>query len=484
MPTVNVQVASGLTFALAEKSSSLAFEELPDDVIEIARQAMLDWFGVTLSGSGEDGPMMLLETLPPGDPSDDRTVSVVGHTVRLTALHAAFVNGTASHRLDFDDVNLNFLGHASVAVIGAALALAEQQDASGKELITAFVSGYETACRIAMAIGPQPYLRGFHATGTVGTFGATAACCRLLDLDAAQTAVAFGIAASQAAGLKSNLGTMTKSFHAGKACENGLLAALLAARGFTASSESIEADQGFAALAGGTCNMTAALADPPSGWHLRDNLFKYHAACFFTHSMIDGIRDLCSSGHVVAEQVEQITVHVGALELGACAIPEPATGLEVKFSLVHLAAMALLDRGTTVITDDDAEDPQVIAVRSKVTLTDDGLPGQPTRVDIELCDGTTLHAAHDVNTPQTDRTVQYERLCGKFLTLAEPVVGSAARTLLDTLNILDSDVAVRHLVSLTRPCRTPTLTARPRRMPEAAAGRQISSESESEEGTG
>jgi 2-methylcitrate dehydratase PrpD len=448
---MSVVATPGLTLALAERSSSLAFEELPDDVVEIACQAVLDWFGVTLGGSDKDGPMTLIETLPPGDPSDDRTVSVVGHTVRLTALHAALVNGTASHLLDFDDVNMNLLGHASVAVMGAALALAEQEDASGQELITAFVSGYETACRLALAIGPQPYLRGFHSTGTVGTFGATAACARLLNLDSTQTAAAFGVAASQAAGLKCNLGTMTKSFHAGKACENGLLAALLAARGFTSNPESIEADQGFAALAGSPCDMTAAMADPPSGWHLRDNLFKYHAACFFTHSMIDGIRHLRSSDAVAAEQVEQVTVHVSEVERGACTIPDPTTGLEVKFSLVHLAAMALLDRDTTVITDEDAEDPHVIAVRTKVALIDDGLPGQPTQVDIKLRDGTTAHAAHDVNTPQRDLAVQDERLSRKYFSLAEPVLGSAAAAeLLNRVHSLDGGVSVRHLMSLAR----------------------------------
>jgi 2-methylcitrate dehydratase PrpD len=446
---MNVVAAPGLTLALGEKSSALAFEELPEDVLEIARQALLDWFGVTLSGSREDGPMMLIETLPPGDPSDYRTVSVVGHPVRLAAPHAALVNGTASHRLDFDDVNMHFLGHASVAVLGAALALAEQQDASGQDLITAFIAGYETACRIAVAIGPQPYLRGLHSTGTVGAFGAAAACARLLDLDAGQTAVAFGIAASQAAGLKCNLGTMTKSLHAGKACENGLLAALLAARGFTASTASIEADQGFAALAGGTCDMGAALADPPSGWFLRDNLFKYHAACFFTHSMIEGIRDLRSAGGVVAEQVEHVTVHVGEVELGACAIPEPATGLEVKFSLVHLAAMALLDRDTTVITDGDAVDPQVIALRSKVILADDGPTGQPTRVEVELRDGSVVHRAHDVGTPEKDLSAQHERLTRKFLSLAQPVIGSAAAAeLLSQVRTLDSGISVRRLMSL------------------------------------
>lgn len=441
---------AGLTLALAKKCSASTFEELPDDVIEIARQALVDWFGVTLSGSGEDAPMMLLEILPPGDPADARTVSLVGHEARLTQLDAALLNGTASHVLDFDDVNLSLLGHASAALTGAALALGEQRRASGAELIEAFLSGYETACRIALATGEQPYLRGLHYTATAGTFGATAACARLLGLDPARTATAFGITASQAAGLKCNLGTMTKSLHAGKACANGLLAALLAARGFTASPESIEADQGFAALTGGACDSAPALADPPSGWHLRDNLFKYHASCFFTHSMIEGIHDLRSSGRVLAaEQVQRVTVHVGEFELGACAIPAPATGLEVKFSLAHLAAMALLDRDTSLITDDDAADPQLIALRAKVALAGDGAPGAPTRVEVELRDGTTVSAAHDVTTPGRDLASQSERLSRKFLRLAEPVLGSVASAeLLAQLHRLGPGVEVRAIMSL------------------------------------
>jgi 2-methylcitrate dehydratase PrpD len=448
---------SGLTFALAGRSSALAFGELPDDVVEIARHALLDWFGVTLGGSREAGPATLLASLASSRPADAlQGASVVGHAVRLAPLHAALVNGTASHALDFDDVNMTLPGHASVAVIGAALALAEQRDMGGEELITAFVAGYETACRIALAIGPQPYLRGFHSTGTLGTFGAAAACARLLGLDAERTSVAFGVAASQAAGLKCNFGTMTKSLHAGKACENGLLAALLAADGFTASGEAIEADQGFAALVGGTCDATAALAEPPAGWHIRDNLFKYHATCFFTHSTIDGIRELGANGRgrVTPEQVRRVRVHVGEVELGACAIPEPQTALEVKFSLVHLAAMALLDRGTAVITDENASDPDVIDLRERVELLDDGLAGEPTRVEIDLRDGSTVGAAVDVTKPQSDLEAQHARLARKYTSLAEPVLGTArAGELLERVRTLDAGAGVRGLMSLATPLR-------------------------------
>jgi 2-methylcitrate dehydratase PrpD len=449
------RAAGGLTLALADRASSLRFDHLPADVVEVSRHALLDWFGVTLGGSREDATTILLETLPARASGGRGWVSIVGHDLRLWAPHAALVNGTSSHRLDFDDVNAHFLGHVTVAVGGALLALAEKLDASGSELITAYVAGYEMACRIASAIGPQPYIRGFHSTGTVGTLGAAAACARLMGLDAPQTTIALGLAASQAAGIKRNIGTMTKSFHAGKACENGLLAALLAARGFTASADAIEGDQGFAAVSGADCDADAALADPPSCWYVRDNLFKYHASCYWTHSMVEGMRELIASNQLAAGAVERVVIHVSELELGTCAIPAPTDALEVKFSLTHLAAMALLGRDLSVITDADAHDADVIALRRKMSLVEDGAAGQPTRVEVTTGDGLTVHAAIDVNAPQRDLSAQYDRLSRKFERLAEPVIGAAASAeLRQLLTTLDDGVGVRRLMSLA--CRAPT----------------------------
>jgi 2-methylcitrate dehydratase PrpD len=442
----------GLTYALAERATSLRSGDLPADVVEVARQALLDWFGVTLGGSLEDATRILLRCLPAWAATDQRAVTVVGHNVRLGALHAALVNGTSSHRLDFDDVNASFLGHVSVAVAAGALALAEQLDLNGEQLLTAYIAGYETACRIAVAIGRQPYVRGFHYTGTVGTFGAAAACARLLELDAPTTAIALGLAATQAAGIKRNFGTMAKPLHAGKACENGLLSALLAADGFTAAPDAIEAQQGFAALSCGSCDREAALAAPPSDWYLRDNLFKYHASCYWTHSTIEGMLELIRRGRLAAEDVERIVIHVSVLELGTCAIPEPATGMEVKFSLPHLAAMVLLGRDTTDIDDAAADDPEVIAARAKVILAEDGVAGEPTRVEITTRTATTLEAVVDVNVPEPDLAAQYERLSQKFERLARRVIGTRRTAALrQLLSGLDDRASVRELMSLTRP---------------------------------
>jgi 2-methylcitrate dehydratase PrpD len=442
---------ASLTLALARRSAGLQASDVPDDVVEIARQCLLDWFGVAAGGSAEDAPRTVLDALHAGGEVARGAASVVGHRARLAPRQAALVNGTSSHVLDFDDVNMSFVGHVSVTVLPSALALAEELDASISTLLTAFVAGYETACRVGLALGREPYLRGYHSTATIGVFGAAAACARLLELQADDTARALGIAASSAAGLKCSFGTMTKSLHAGQACANGLLAALLARSGFSASTAAIEAPQGLAAAFGAELDPAAALADPSSGWHLRDNLFKHHAACYFTHSTIEGLLEVTARAGFQAVEIERVRLHVSELELGACAIAQPATALEVKFSLAHLAAMALLGRRTSAIDDEVARDQQVLALRSLVELVPDGDPGEPTLVEVALRGGDVLAARHGVTVPATDLAGQRSRLEQKFVSLAAPVLGDeAARALSETLCSLDANPSVRELMALAR----------------------------------
>jgi 2-methylcitrate dehydratase PrpD len=413
---------TGLTSDLAERSAGLSFAQLPDNVVAVARLCVLDWLGVTVVGSQEPAPRILLHTLAPGAVAEG--ASVIGHGVRVNPLQAALVNGTSSHVLDFDDVNATLIGHPSVAMLGAVLALAESLHSCGPEFLCAFVAGYETACRIAAAVGPLSYLRGFHHTGTIGTVGAAAACSRLLSLDAQRTTMALALAATQAAGLGCMVGTMSKSFHAGKACENGLLAALLAQNGFTANESAVECAKGFAATASGECNAAAALAEPPLGWHIVSNLFKFDASCYMTHSTLAGIRELRAQHHLNIDEVAEIRLHLGELEFATCALPRPATGLEVKFSVAHLAAMATLGRSTMVIDDAAASDPAVVALRDKVVVTDDRASGAPTLVEVILNDGSRLSIAHDVNTPERDLALQRRRVEQKFRTITTPHLGA------------------------------------------------------------
>lgn len=264
------------------------------------------------------------------------------------------------------------VGHPTVAILPAALALAEARHASGKDLIEAFVAGYETVCLVGAMVAPSHYSRGFHVTGTVGTFGAAAACAKLLKLDHERTRMAFGIAATQAAGLKSMFGTMCKPLHAGKANDSRLLAAQLAARGFTSRTDAIECALGFAATQSDALDTSVAMEPGIERYNLPDNLFKYHASCYQTHAAIEAIRSLRRQHQFADSDVAEIVIKQDAGADTVCNIAAPANGLQTKFSLRMMAAYAVNGLDTADIdgyTDGRAHDPGLIALRDRVRVT-------------------------------------------------------------------------------------------------------------------
>jgi 2-methylcitrate dehydratase PrpD len=440
MDGVMVTPAAELTRALAARASAAAGEALPEDVRELARQCVLDYYGVALAGADDPLVQILLDELLEAGGAEQ--AAVLGRKVRLPVLAAALLNGAIGHALDYDDVNLAMPGHPSVAILPALLALAEQRRSSGRDVITAFVAGYETACRIGSALKPGHYNLGFHATGTVGAFGAAAACARLLGLDTAATARALGIAGTQAAGLKSQFGTMCKPFHAGKAAQNGLLAARLAARGFSSRPDLVECEQGFALTHGPEFRPEAALVDPPGGFHIRANLFKYHAACYLTHGSIECARQVRERHSVKPEQIAGVTLRLDRSCDRVCNIPAPSNGLEAKFSLRQTVAMALAGVDTASLaaySEASTTDPVLVALRGKITIDfQDGWPQAAAEIDVALADGGVLHAGHDAGVPAADIALQGERLGAKFDALAVPALAAArARELRAAIQDLD-----------------------------------------------
>jgi 2-methylcitrate dehydratase PrpD len=430
-----------LTRALAEQASAVTYDGLPEPVRVLARQCVLDYYGVALAGADDSLATILLDELT--EAGGAAQASIIGHKARLPALSAALVNGAIGHALDYDDVNLAMPGHASVAILPGLIALAEQRRSSGQEVIAAFVAGYEIACRIGMALRPGHYDRGFHATGTVGCFGAAAACARLLGLDAEATARALGIAGTQAAGLKSQFGTMCKPFHAGKASHNGLLAARLAARGFSSRDDLVECEQGFALTHSPDFAPAAALATPPNGFHIFGNLFKYHAACYLTHGPIECARALREQHGVEPEQVARLTLSLDRSCDRVCNIPAPTDGLEAKFSLRQTVAMALSGVDTASLgaySPATATDPALVRLREKLDLDfHDGWPQAAAELEVALNDGRVLRVSHDAGIPSADIAAQGERLVAKFDALAEPVLGAArSRELRATILSLDT----------------------------------------------
>jgi len=312
----------------------------------------------------------------------------------------------------------------------------------------------ETECRVGLLLGPSHYAKGWHGTATYGTFGAMAAAAKLMNLTEDQTLHAFGLAGTQAAGLKSVFGTMSKPLHAGKAAQNGLLAARLAGRGFTSDTAILDSEQGFAEVQSTTVDRAAALAEHPLGFHVVDALFKYHAACYLTHDTIEAVTALRKAHNLNPAQVEAIAVHVRPPHMGVCNIQEPRTGLECKFSLRMTAALALSGEDTFqdgLFTDETANRPDLVELRRRVAVTPDA-QGRGSLVEIRLTDGRTLREQVDVARPMRDLAAQQALIERKFRHLAEPAVGvDAASKIIDLCRALENAPNVSRLLELCRP---------------------------------
>jgi 2-methylcitrate dehydratase PrpD len=448
---VDIQ-SSGLTRVLAEQARRLAFADIPDETRTWARQCVLDYIGCGVAGASDELTGILVAELR--EQGGRESATAFCQAGRLPAASAALINGAAAHALDFDDVNLAMPGHPSVAILPGLLALAEERGASGEAVLTAFIAGYELQCRVGRILAPGHYdVIGFHATATIGSFGAAAACAHLLCLDQAQFVTALGIAGTQAAGLKSMFGTMCKPLHAGKASYHGLLAAKLAMRGFTSRADVIECQQGFASTHSPDFHPERASEVPAHGWYIQSNLFKYHAACYMVHASIESARKLRELG-VTADRIEQISVELEESCDRICNIPAPKTGLEAKFSLRLATAMGLAGVDTGRLSTYAAEvagDPELVRLRDKVRLDfRAGIPNTFAKMEVLLTDGNRLSASHDSGVAAVDSTDQGRRLEIKFTGLVEPVLGSdRCRKLISSINNIETLSDLRELMSLT-----------------------------------
>jgi 2-methylcitrate dehydratase PrpD len=365
---------------------------------------------------------------------------LLGRGRRASVEQAALINGAAGHAHDYDDVHMAMNGHPTVPVAPAVLALAEHHRKGARELLAAFAAGVDAECIIGRYIGAAHYAQGWHATGTLGTFGAAAAAANLLGADRETISRALGIAGTQAAGLKAQFGTMCKPLHAGHAAATGVQAARLAARGFTSRPDILEVAQGFAATQGpgaSTERFEHAMAQPS---YLPGICFKYHAACYMTHSSIEAIRALRDAQRIKAEDVRAIELTVSEGHFGVCNIQSPQTGLEAKFSLRFTAAMALAGRDTAGIetyTDQLAREPELVALRDKVNVVAWPEARAETRVRIRARD-QVYEGAANVGIPQTDLDAQWHALIRKFHALVEPRLGrDCANRLVETCRYLD-----------------------------------------------
>ncbi|HEY3796725.1 MAG TPA: MmgE/PrpD family protein [Caulobacteraceae bacterium] len=435
-----------VTAALATRVASMRLETMAPAALTVAKQCLLDWLGVALAGRDEPLVRILLDELAPDEVEGG--VSVLGHGRRARIDDAVLINGAMGHALDFDDVIMP-MGHPTVPVAPVAFALAEQRGATGAEALAAFIAGVEAECRVARLLGGSHYAKGWHTTATTGTFGAAVAAARLLGVEGAALTHAFGLAGTQAAGLKSGFGTMAKPLHPGKAAQNGLLAARLAARGFTADEDILASAQGFAATQSTTADPAAGLAERDAPWVV-EALFKYHAACYLTHDSIEAANQLRTEERLAPETIASVSVKVPAGHLGVCNIAEPRTGLECKFSLRMTTALALSGEDTfqeALFNDATANRADLVVLRDKVTI-DPTQTGRGCVVTVQTRDGRTLSRTGDVSQPLRDLERQQDKLEHKFRHLTGAALGNRAGEVIALCRALETLPNLGELIAL------------------------------------
>lgn len=414
---------SGATFSeeLARFVSSLSFGDLSDDAVDLADRAFVDSLGVALGGAtqpaGQRAANYVDDLAAPGP------ASVIGTDVSASVPDAALANAIAGHCLDYDDTVIEMACHPSVPITMPILALADARGATGEQLVTAYTAGFEVMNYVNLPIMPAHYQHGWHSTGTIGTFGAAAASCKLLGLDPDQTANVLNIAASMPAGVQRNFGTMTKAIHAGQAARSGVTAALMADTDYRAHHDAIAGDNGFFEVYGGDDEPT--IHDRPGD---ADDLalerygiwIKKYPSCGANHQVIGAAAMLRDTEEYSPRDIEDVHLTVSQQAADIHPYPDPETPDEAKYSLEYTAARTLVhgEPGIRDFEPDEIGDPETQYVRDRVSYEADpdiDYNSLTARVSVELSDGRTLEYTLDYPPGHPENPLTVAEFRGKFI---------------------------------------------------------------------
>jgi 2-methylcitrate dehydratase PrpD len=424
-----------LTEYVADFTLGLGHADIPEGVRRIAVEHILDGYGLALSGHDEEGHAIVRRYVERVACADE--VTIFGTRLRSSAELAALANGLAMHAMDYDDTQLStnpdsvygLLTHPTTPVLGATSAIAEEIGANGRDLLTAYVAGVEVACRTADASDPRHYQKGFHSTGTFGAIGAVAGAGKLLGLTHEQLLYALGIAAAASGGYRENFGTMTKPLHAGRAAEAGVFAARLAAEGFTAARNILEAKRGmYAASSDGyePARIDGKLGSP---FFLEDPgvSIKPYPSGSLSHPGQDAVLELVREHDVRPEEVEEAIAGTNSAMPNALIYSLPQTSLEAKFSFPFFLAIAILRSkvGIDEFRDEVVRSPEVQDLMKRCHHVVDeeidarGFQHMDTRITIRLKDGRVLEKVESFATGHPRKPMSRERLEAKFFECAE-----------------------------------------------------------------
>lgn len=437
----------GETQSLANFVADTTINDIPPEVLEKSKEAIIDYTGVALYGSqhevGERVAAYASGTYGPGPAQMFARESI-------SAPGAALANGAFGHAIDFDDTFESIVIHPSSPVFAAACAMGEDTDATGSDVLTAYVVGVDTAYRTGHSTYPSHYDNGWHSTGTVGTFGATAAAASILDLSAEEICSAFGIAASCSSSLKKNFGTMTKPLHAGHAGEMGVRAALLAHRGFTSDSAVFEGGLGYGNVmtVGDTYDPSAITDDLKTEWAVMDIGYKPYPSGVITHAAMDALRDIVIDNDIAPGDVESIVVSLDDAASEMLHHEDPQNALEAKFSIEFCLASVLRvrDPGIHEFTDEYVTAPETRAEMEKISrdfepnLFGGNFANYAARVTIVTTSSEEFTTEEKFAPGHPNNPISQERLEAKFRECVATVISEEeADDILDVIAHLDEE---------------------------------------------
>lgn len=424
--------ASGVTDEVALFIVSAKARDIPTEVAHLGKRSVLDGIGLALAGAASECGGIAHRYLEGLGIVAEGGSTVIGSSLRLPARFAAFANGLAIHADDYDDTQLavakdrvyGLLTHPTAPALPPVLALAERDHRSGADLMLAYQVGVEVECKVAEAILPRHYQHGFHSTATCGSIGAAAGAAKLLGLPREAVRRAISIGATQAGGLRENFGTMTKPFHAGRAAENGVVAAEIAALGFTASPNGLEADRGFFRAAGGgfSAEMIEGKLGAPWTFHFPGVSIKPHPSGSLTHPGMAVMMELIEEHDIRPERVKRVAVGTNHNMPNALIHHSPKNELQAKFSMEFCMAILLLERkaGLEQFTDDVVNRSDVQAMIRKVHFgvhpeaEAAGFDKMTTIIEIELDDGSLVKGRADFGKGSPANPMSDEELSEKF----------------------------------------------------------------------
>ena len=460
----------GLTTTLASFYSGLGYEDLSPQVVDRAKYFCLDYLGVAIRGSLTPSSKAIHGALKTFSPNGDSVI--MGTSLRASPEYAALANGAAAHSLEMDDVQNDSSSHPAVATFPAAFACADVAGArgdppvDGRSLIAAVTAGYDVMVRLGIGLDPRKhYARGFHPTGTCGTFGVAVVASRLLGLDARETAWAMGVAGSQAAGSLEFLadGAWTKRMHPGWAAHSGIIAALLSGQGFVGPTTILEGRDGF--LHGYTDDADEAKVLDGLGdtFYINKVSIKPHACCRYNQGPLDCILEIVRENGLTAADVEKVTVGILQAGYNVVAAPEeqkrnPKNVVDAQFSMPFGAAVAILNGRATLdeYTEESLTDPLVKELMDKVSCVQDpalevNYPSRwPAWGEVTTGDGRTLRAEIEFPKGDPENALSWQELKDKFRNLTGPVItADRQEAIIASVDSLDSLEDVRALAALT-----------------------------------